>query len=174
MAQSEKSVEGRLSRANPEREATMSMTSPVVGTPSPFASWKFEHVALRVLDLDTAVAWYSEKLDFRLMKSVPLGDKMYGFMTSPAGDDSFIVELIAGPGADNRPVYEDLGSSLKLSGLHHVAFRVASVDDTIAELESRGVTIVSKPHDVPKLSLRLAFFADPWGNLFEVIQPISL
>jgi glyoxylase I family protein len=81
---------------------------------------------------------------------------------------------IAGPGAENRPLYEDLASSLKLSGFHHVAFRVTSVDDAITELKRRDVTIISEAHDVPKLSLRVAFFADPWGNLFEVIQAISV
>ena len=151
----------------------MPTTSPGVDTSSPFASWKFEHAAIRVPDFDTAVTWYIEKLDFRLMKSVSLGDKVYGFMISPAVEATFIVELITGPGAEDRPAYEDLASSLKLSGFHHVAFRVESVDNTIAELKRRDVTILSEPHDVPKLGLRVSFFADPWGNLFEVIHDIS-
>jgi catechol 2,3-dioxygenase-like lactoylglutathione lyase family enzyme len=92
---------------------------------------------------------------------------------APAADAAFTVELIAGPGADNRPSYDNLGSSLKLLGLHHLSFRVDSVDDAIEKLNHRGATIVSEPHDVPKLGLRVAFFADPWGNLFEVIQAIK-
>jgi len=106
----------------------MSNTLPASNTSSPFASWRVEHVAIRVPDFDTAVAWFIEKLDFRLIKSSPLGDKMYGFLISPADEASFIVELVAGAGAENRPTYEDLGSSLKLSGLHHVGFRVISVE----------------------------------------------
>jgi glyoxylase I family protein len=35
------------------------------------------------------------------------------------------------------------------------------------------VVIVSEPHDVAVMGIRLAFFADPWGNLFEVIQSLS-
>lgn len=152
----------------------MSTPSPVVDTLSPFASWKFDHIAIRVPDFDKAVAWYGEKLNFRLTRSVSLGEKMYGFLTSPAVEAGIIIELIAGPGAEHRPTYEDLGSSLRLSGLHHVAFRVNSADDAIAELKRRDVTIVSEPHDVPKLGLRLAFFADPWGNLIEVIQATNM
>ena len=152
----------------------MSMTPTGVSSSSPFASWKFEHAAIRVPDFDDAVAWYSAKLDFHLMKSSPLHDKVYGFMTSPVVEGGFIVELIAGPGAESRPTYDDLASSLKLSGFHHVSFRVKSVDDAIAELRHREVTVVSEPHDVPKLGLRVAFFADPWGNLFEVIEGISV
>jgi glyoxylase I family protein len=151
----------------------MSTTSPAIDSSSPFASWKFEHAAIRVPDFEKAVAWYIEKLDFRFIMSSPLNEKTYGFLSAPAVDGGFIIELIAGPGAENRPAYEDLASSLKLSGLHHLAFRVSSIDDTIAELKRRGVTIVYEPHDVQPLCLRVAFFADPWGNLFEVIQAMK-
>jgi catechol 2,3-dioxygenase-like lactoylglutathione lyase family enzyme len=152
----------------------MSTPSLAADSSTPFASWKFDHTAIRVPDFDRAVAWYVQKLDFRLMKSVPLGEKMYGFLSVPAIETGLIIELVAGPGAEHRPTYEDLATSLTLSGLHHFAFRVDSADDAIAELKRRDVTIVSEPHDVPKLGLRLAFFADPWGNLFEVIQAINV
>jgi hypothetical protein len=36
-------------------------------------------------------------------------------------------------------------------GFHHVAFRMASVDDAMTELKRRDVTIVSEAHDVAKL-----------------------
>ena len=152
----------------------MSTPSLAADSSTPFASWKFDHAAIRVPDFDKAVAWYGEKLDFRLMKSVPLGEKMYGFLSAPAIEHGLTIELVAGPGAERRPTYEDLATSLTLSGLHHVAFRVDSADDAITKLRHRDVTIVSEPHDVPKLGLRLAFFADPWGNLFEVIQTINV
>lgn len=139
---------------------------------SPFASWRFEHAAIRVPDLKAAITWYSEKLDFQWLKSAPLGDKVYGFIAAPAVEPHFILELVAGPGAEERPAYKDLSSSLRLSGLHHVAFRVGDVPGTVAELKNRGVRIVFEPRDVPELGLMVAFFADPWGNLFEVIQPL--
>jgi len=144
---------------------------PAANTSSPFASWKAEHAAIRVADFDAAVDWYTEKLDFRLTRSLPLHDLTYAFLSS-AGDVSFSFEVVAGPGAEHRPSYEDLRASLGFSGWHHIGFRVDSVDDTVDELKRRGVTIVSEPHDVPVMGLRLAFFADPWGNLFEVIQSL--
>ena len=138
---------------------------------SPFAAWEVDHAGLRVPDVDSAVAWYTEKLDFRLRHSVPLGGLTFAVL-SRAGDDSFTFELLAGPGAENRPLYTDLQSSYKTTGWHHVAFRVDSVDGTVAELKSRGVTIVTEPRDVVAMKLRVAFFADPWGNIFEVIQSL--
>jgi glyoxylase I family protein len=33
------------------------------------------------------------------------------------------------------------------------------------------VTIVTEPRDIAVMNLRVAFFADPWGNPFEIVQP---
>ncbi len=139
---------------------------------SPFASLKINHAAIRVPDFDTAVVWYADKLDFRLRQSVSLAGLTFSFLY-PAADDSFHFEILAGPGAAERSPYKDLHDSYKISGWHHPGFRVDSVDDTIDELKRRSVTIISEAHDVAAMGLRVAFFADPWGNLFEVIQPLS-
>jgi glyoxylase I family protein len=139
---------------------------------SPLASLKINHAAIRVPDFGTAVAWYADKLDFRLKQSVSVAGLSFGFLY-PAGDDSFHFELLAGPGAAERPTYKDLHDSYNMSGWHHPGFNVDSVDAVIGELKRRDVTIVNEPHDVPAMGLRVAFFTDPWGNLFEVIQSIA-
>jgi catechol 2,3-dioxygenase-like lactoylglutathione lyase family enzyme len=139
---------------------------------NPLASLKINHTAIRVPDFDTAVAWYADKLDFRLNQTVSVAGLSFGFLY-PAGDDSFHFELMAGPGVVERPAYKDLHDSYNMSGWHHPGFTVDNVDAVIDELKRRNVVIASQPHDVPAMGLRVAFFADPWGNLFEVIQPIS-
>lgn len=154
---------------NEEKECTNTAAFPATSSPSPFASWKINHAGIRVPDFDIAAAWYSEKLDFRVKLSWSIGEKKFGFLFL-ATDDSFSLELIAGPGAENRPSYKDLGSSLGMSGWHHVCLRVDNVAEAIAELKRRGVTIISEPRDVREIGRRFAFFADPWGNLFELIQ----
>jgi catechol 2,3-dioxygenase-like lactoylglutathione lyase family enzyme len=138
----------------------------------PLPSLKINHTAIRVPDFDTAVAWYADKLDFRLKQCVSVAGLSFGFLY-PAGDDSFHFELMAGQGAAKRPAYADLHDSYKMSGWHHPGFSVDSVDAVIDELKRRDVTIASEPHDVPAMGLRVAFFADTWGNLFEVIQSIT-
>jgi glyoxylase I family protein len=148
------------------------IAQPTVKDASPFASWKVDHAAIRVPDFDAAIAWYTEKLDFRLRKHVSFAGLTFAFL-SPAGDDSFIFELLAGPGADSRPTYTDLHASYKTAGWHHVCFRVGSVDVAVEQLKLRAVTVVSEPHDVVAMGLRVAFFADPWGNLFEFTQPLA-
>jgi catechol 2,3-dioxygenase-like lactoylglutathione lyase family enzyme len=140
---------------------------------SPLASFKINHAAIRVPDFDAAVAWYADKLDFRSKQTVSVAGLSFGFLY-PAGDDSFHFELMAGPRAAERPAYKDLHDSYNMSGWHHPDFSVDSVDAVIDELKRRDVTVASEPHDVPAMGLRVAFFADPWGNLFEVIQAIAL
>jgi catechol 2,3-dioxygenase-like lactoylglutathione lyase family enzyme len=137
-----------------------------VNSSSPFASWKVDHAAMRVPDFDAAMSWYTEKLDFRLRKQVSFAGLTFAFL-SPAGDDGFVFEFLAGPGADSRPPYKDLHDSYKTAGWHHVCFRVDNVDVVIAQLKQRAVSVVSEPHDVVAMGIRVAFIADPWGNLFE-------
>jgi len=136
---------------------------------NPFSSWKVDHAALRVPDYEAAIAWYTEKLNFRLRKHVTFAGLTFAFL-SPAGNNDFIFELLAGPGADPRPYYADLHASYNMGGWHHVCFRVESVDVAIDQLRQRSVRIVSEPHDVAAMGLRVAFFTDPWGNYFEVTQ----
>lgn len=148
-------------------------TLPPAHKSSPFASWKGDHSGIRVPDFEAAATWYREVLDFRVIQTMPLGEKTFAFL-SPAADDSFRIEFIAGPGCSTRPHYGQLLDSHADGGWHHLCFRVDDVDTAINELKRRGVRVVSEPRDAPVLKLRFAFFSDPWGNLFELFHPIGL
>lgn len=50
---------------------------------SPLASLKINHAAIRVPDFDAAVAWYADKLDFRLRQSVSVAGLSFGFLYPP-------------------------------------------------------------------------------------------
>ena len=54
-----------------------------------------------------AVAWYTEKLDFRVLQEWPYGDMRLAYL-SLAADDGFHLELLAGPIEHSRPVLDDL------------------------------------------------------------------
>lgn len=152
---------------------TISTTFAEINAASPFASWKGDHVGIRVPDFDTAASWYRETLDFRVTHTMPLGEKTLAFL-SPPTDNSFRIEFIAGPGCIGRPSFDQLQDTHSIGGWHHLCLRAESVDASIFELRRRGVRIVSEPKDVPALGIRFAFFSDPWGNLFELSQPISV
>lgn len=141
---------------------------------SPFASMKGHHVAVRVPDFEAARRWYVEKLDFRVIHEWPYADQRLAYVAPPT-DDTFFVELLGDgePKPIPKPVYTDLGDSLRLAGYHHFCLNVADMDATVAELRRRGVAIVTEPFELPAINRRLAFIADPFGNLVELAQVLS-
>ena len=40
----------------------------------------------------------------------------------------------------------------------------------MAALRERGVDVVNPPFEIDDISARLAFFRDPWGNMFELSE----
>lgn len=141
---------------------------------SAFADMRGHHVALRVSDFDTAKNWYVDKLNFRVIHQWPYADEQLAYL-APANDDNFMVELLGNgdPPPIAAPSYTDLGDSLRYAGYHHFCINVADIEATVAELRKRGVTIVTEPFQLDAISRKLAFFADPFGNLIELAEVIS-
>ena len=102
---------------------------PAKNSASPFASMKGHHVAVRVPDFAAAKRWYVEKLDFRVIHEWPYADQQLAYV-APATDDTFFVELLGDgdPHPIPKPVYDDLGDSLRLAGYHHFCLNVTSID----------------------------------------------
>jgi catechol 2,3-dioxygenase-like lactoylglutathione lyase family enzyme len=153
----------------------MSLTQlPAPNTRSPFASMKGHHVAMRVPDFEVAKRWFVEKLDFRVIHEWPYADQHLAYVAPPT-DDTFFVEILGDgdPKPIPKPVYSDLGDSLRLAGYHHFCLNVRDIDATVAELRRREVAIVTEPFELPAINRRLAFLADPFGNLIELAQVLS-
>lgn len=145
------------------------LSIPATNDNSAFASMKGSHVALRVPDFEASKKWFTEKLDFRVIHEWPFGDLQLAYL-APANDDHFWVEILAGGTPGNQPDYSDLNESLHQAGYHHFCINVDSVDDTLAELRKREVTLVGEPFNLDIIGRRLAFFSDPWGNLIELAE----
>ncbi|HRE47637.1 MAG TPA: VOC family protein [Aggregatilineales bacterium] len=54
-----------------------------------------------------------------------------------------------------------------------LSFEVNNVDETVRELEGKGVAMIAPPTDRPVWALRTAHFCDPEGTLIEINQPLS-
>jgi lactoylglutathione lyase/glyoxylase I family protein len=147
-------------------------TNPPKNPASPFASFGGHHIGIRVPDYQAAKAWYTEKLDFRVLQEWSFGDLELAYL-SPANDDDFHLELLAGPVPNPRPVLDDLAVSLEFGGYQHVCVHVDNVDTTREELVRRGVDVVGEPFEIEQISRRLAFFRDPWGNMFELSEKLA-
>ena len=139
---------------------------------SPFASARGHHVAVRVPDYDQAKRWYAEKLDFRVVNEWSWAGLQLAYL-SPPGDDDFRVELFGGGEPAPGSYYTNVVDSLERPGYHHFCLSVDSVDDTLAELARRDVTIYGEPFDLKEINSRLALIGDPWGNMIELSEPLS-
>src|ERR1700754_315780 len=94
---------------------------------SPFASFAGHHVGVRVPDYAAAKSWYLDKLDFRVLQEWPYGEMKLAYLL-PADDDTFHLELLAGPIPHTRPVTDDLAESLTHGGYQHICVHVDNVD----------------------------------------------
>ncbi|MET0287339.1 MAG: VOC family protein [Polyangiales bacterium] len=147
---------------------------PAKNSASFFAAMRGHHVAVRVPDYEAEKRFLIEKLDFRVVHEWPYEDQRLAYM-APANDDSFFLEILGdgSPPPVAKAGYADLSESLRHAGFHHVCLQVDDVDATVAELRRRGVKIVTEPFDLPVIQRRLAFFADPFGNLFELAEVVG-
>jgi len=144
---------------------------PPKNSASPFADMRGHHVAVRAPSLAEAKAFYVKKLDFRVIAEWDYADEKLAYLAPPT-DDHFYIEVLGDgdmPPKEVRP-YTDLGDSLKYRGYHHFCLNVKSVDETLADLRSRGVKIVTEPFVLAAISRKLAFFCDPFGNLVELAE----
>jgi glyoxylase I family protein len=147
---------------------------PAKNTASPFADMHGHHVAIRATSLEEAKDFYVGKLDFRVVAEWNYEDEKLAYL-APPGDDNLFVEILGGGNTlpiEVRP-YTDLGESLKYAGFHHFCLDVQSVEDSLATLRERGVTIVADPWILPAIRRKLAFFRDPFGNLIELSEVVD-
>ncbi len=111
----------------------------------------------------------TKSVDFRLIHEWPFGDLQLAYL-APPNDNGFWIELLAGGNPGHKQEYSDLNESLHPTGYHHFCLNVDSVDETLEVLKKREVTLVGEPFDLPAIGKRLAFFADPDGNLIELAE----
>lgn len=158
-------------KAQHEEENT-GFNMPKLNPSSPLADVSGNHVGIRVPDYEAAKKWWMEKLDFRVIHEWPYADEKLAYL-APANDNSFWVEILAGGKLKPQPTYKDLAESLEAPGLHHVCIHVKNIEKTVAELKKRNVTIVGEIFYLKDITRKLAFIADPWGNLIELSEVVT-
>ncbi|MCR6733979.1 MAG: VOC family protein [Afipia sp.] len=147
---------------------------PAPNVNSPFADMRGHHVAVRTPDLEAFKRWYVEVLDFRVVAEWQVDQLTLAFIAPPT-DDDFYIEILGGsaPAPQDAHPFTDLESSLAYAGYHHFCLNVASIETTVEELRRRDVKIVVEPILVEAISRRIAFFADPFGNLVELAEVLA-
>jgi glyoxylase I family protein len=80
------------------------------------------------------------------------------------------LELLHRPGSGPGLRPADPAEAALSQGYGHVAFDVADLDTTYARLVEHGARPVRPPGGSPEPGVRMAFVADPEGNLVELLS----
>jgi lactoylglutathione lyase len=120
---------------------------------------KLLHTRMRVSDLDQTIQFYTNVLGLEVLerKTSPRGSQL-AFLKVPNSDE--LIELTSFPPSGPVKVQEDLV---------HLAFQVESLDETIATLTSKGITITDGPTNTSSGS-RFIFIDAPDGYEVELIE----
>jgi hypothetical protein len=82
------------------------------------------------------------------------------------------VELIAAGAETRNPIAASLPASHDVERLHHFCVAVDDLDDTLAQLQLRGVTPFAGPMQVEVIGKRIAFVLDNVGTIIEMMAPV--
>ena len=128
------------------------------------ADRKIATVALVVADYDEAIAWYTEKLGFRLVQDVELGGGKRWVTVAPADGAGAHLLLARADGDEQRARVGDQTGGRVFLFLETDDFG----RDHKAMLE-RGVEFREEPRR--EAYGAVAVFADLYGNLWDLIEP---
>ncbi|HTK87959.1 MAG TPA: VOC family protein [Nitrospiraceae bacterium] len=120
---------------------------------------KLLHTRMRVSDMDQTINFYTDVLGLEVMerKTSPRGSHL-AFLKVPNSEE--LIELASYPPSGPVHVQEDLV---------HLAFQVENLDDTMRDLNTKGVKITDGPTRSSSGS-RFIFIDAPDGYEIELIE----
>src|SRR5947209_10830763 len=127
-----------------------------------------DHIGVAVEDLDAALTLYRDSLAMPLVHRETVDQQGVEAALLDVGDGH--VELLE-PLGPETPVGKFLAK--RGPGLHHVAYRVADVAETLAQLAAAGVRLIDEQPRRGIRGSRVAFLhpGSTGGVLTEIVQP---
>jgi methylmalonyl-CoA epimerase len=127
-----------------------------------------DHVGVAVDDLEAALELYRDTLGMPLVHRETITEQGVEAALLDVGESH--IELLAPLGPDTT-----VGKFLarKGPGLHHVAYRVDSVEDALAGLAKAGMRLIDEQPRTGIRNSRVAFVhpSSTGGVLTEIVQP---
>jgi catechol 2,3-dioxygenase-like lactoylglutathione lyase family enzyme len=133
-------------------------------------NFSIDHVGIDVADLPAQIDFYRRAFDLEieLEGDVPEYNFRAAMLVSPTG---WHLELFKRDGACSRPVPDDPDGQHDVLGLGHVCLSVTDLDAALDRLVSVGAVTRLPPIPYPGVpKWRLAYLADPEGNLIELLS----
>ncbi|HWD19272.1 MAG TPA: VOC family protein [Verrucomicrobiae bacterium] len=120
------------------------------------------HVAVICSDYPRSKRFYTEVLGLHVVAET-YREARRSYKLDLALPDGAQIELFSFPGAPLRSSYPEA------QGLRHLAFRVHDLDESIRELQGKGVSVEAVRVD-ELTGKRFTFFADPDGLPIELYE----
>jgi lactoylglutathione lyase len=130
---------------------------------------RLDHVGLAVADLAAARSWYCEVFGLapELTLRVDAINLSIEMLIHPV--HGYRLELLHRPGsAADKPASP--GEAALREGYGHMAFDVTDLDAAYDRAVARGAKSVMPPGPSPEPGVRMAWVADPEGNLVELLH----
>ncbi|HTQ92865.1 MAG TPA: VOC family protein [Streptosporangiaceae bacterium] len=133
--------------------------------------FRLDHAGLNVADLAAARAWYCEVfgLEPELTLRVEPLELDIEMLVHP--EHGYRLELLHRPGCSagsGKPGHP--GEAALREGYGHIAFDVTDLDAAFALAVARGARPIMPPGPSPERGVRMAWVADPEGNLVELMH----
>jgi lactoylglutathione lyase len=127
------------------------------------------HVGVVVCDLDASARWYERVLGLA---------REYDFAIPPVDvrgcfvgrADGVRLELFERPGSQVHGDRTTPNAALLVRGYGHIGLTSDDLDGDVARMAAAGAHVVWDPRPSPEPGVRMAFIADPDGNLIELLQ----
>lgn len=131
---------------------------------------RISHVAIAVRDLEAQVALYRDVLGFELIARETVEDQQVNVALLRVGESH--IELIE-PTNDDSPVARHIAR--QGPGLHHIAYEVDDIAETVEEAKQRNLSLIDQQPRVGAGGARIAFVhpLSTRGVLTEFCQSAS-
>jgi lactoylglutathione lyase len=136
----------------------------------PAGGFRSDHVGIVVLDLPRLTAWYCDVFGLEREFATRLSaiDLDIEMLRHPA--HGYRLELLHRPESRSGAKPADPAAAALAAGYGHIAFNVDDLAATFAAVVAAGASPVMAPQQSPEPGVRMAFVADPEGNLIELLQ----
>jgi glyoxylase I family protein len=139
----------------------------------------FHHVAIRAVDFDETVRFYTEGLGFRVHFSFSIPPRVDRAVFLDAGDGHFVevfsqTSIVMAEGRRRQPNEEPTEGAIL-----HFCLRVADTDASYARAlaagaKSRLEPVTRRLSDDPLVEARIAFVTEPSGETIELVQSAQI
>lgn len=131
---------------------------------------KIDHIGIAVNDLKTTMSIYKDILGLKFKGTEEIEEQKIILATFLTG--RIKIELVQSTHPDG-PVGKFIEK--RGEGIHHIAFRVENIDETLKELSKKGIKLIDEKARIGADGAKIAFIhpKDMNGVLIELVESIE-